>query len=248
MRVIGHPIRSNEKTATTGRSHVTGEGRRRSGVRIWRGPEGPVTLPRAPVGGPYDSRDQRESMDGVDPTTLLTEWRSGNRAALDALFPIVYDELRRRARGYLRSQPVGHTLTTTALVHETYLKLIAVEHVRWEDRAHFTALAARAMRHVLVDYARRTRAAKRGGGVRPTHLEDAPAISDLGADQLLALDEALNRLAQLNERLSRTVELRFFGGMTTEEIAGVLNVAQSTVKLDWQKAKAWLYRELGDAS
>ncbi|MGQ0701932.1 MAG: ECF-type sigma factor [Gemmatimonadales bacterium] len=187
-------------------------------------------------------------MPGRDPTTLLTEWRNGNRAALDRLFPLVYEDLRRRARNALRRQAEGHTLTTTALVHETYLKLVAVERVCWEDRAHFLALAATAMRHVLMNYARRNRTAKRGGpGRTQLSLDEAPILTDTGADQLLALDEALERLAALNERLSRTVELRFFGGLTVEETAESLGLAQSTVKLDWQKAKAWLYRELAEA-
>lgn len=185
-------------------------------------------------------------MPQADPTTLLTEWRNGNREALDELFPLVYEDLRKRARGFLRHQPVGHTLTTTALVHETYLKLIAVERVRWEDRAHFLALAATAMRHVLVSYARRTRAAKRGGGKVALQLEDAPDLTETGAEEVLALDQALDRLGELNERLSRTVELRFFGGLLVEEIAEVLQVSERTVKLDWQKAKAWLYRELAE--
>jgi RNA polymerase sigma-70 factor (ECF subfamily) len=182
-----------------------------------------------------------------DPTALLAEWRNGNRAALDALFPLVYDDLRRRARNALRGQTAGHTLTTTALVHETYLKLIAVERVRWEDRAHFMALAATAMRHVLMNYARRNRTAKRGGGKGTrVDLEAAPILTDTGADKLLALDEALERLGKLNERLTRTVELRYFGGLTVEETAESLGVAASTVKLDWQKAKAWLFRELAE--
>jgi RNA polymerase sigma-70 factor (ECF subfamily) len=185
-------------------------------------------------------------MERADPTALLTEWRNGNRDALDKLFPLVYNDLRRRARAYLRGQPGGHTLNTTALVHETYLKLVAVERITWEDRAHFLALAASAMRHVLISYARRNDSLKRGGGQIPVSLEEALVLTDTGADQMLALDSALQRLAALNERLSRTVELRFFGGLTVEETAQVLDVAPSTVKLDWQKAKAWLYRELSD--
>ncbi|HEV8150455.1 MAG TPA: sigma-70 family RNA polymerase sigma factor [Gemmatimonadales bacterium] len=182
-----------------------------------------------------------------DPTTLLTEWRNGNHAALDELFSLVYEDLRRRAHHCLRGQAAGHTLTTTDLVHETYLKLIAVERVRWEDRAHFMALSATAMRHVLLNYARRNSTAKRGGGEVKLNLDEAPILSDTGADQILALDEALERLAALNARLSRTVELRFFGGLTVEETAEALGVAPSTVKLDWQKAKAWLFRELRSA-
>ncbi|HZJ01552.1 MAG TPA: ECF-type sigma factor [Gemmatimonadaceae bacterium] len=184
-------------------------------------------------------------MERADPTALLTEWRNGNRDALDKLFPLVYNDLRRRARAYLRGQPAGHTLNTTALVHETYLKLVAVERIKWEDRAHFLALAASAMRHVLISYARRNDSLKRGGKVAVS-LEEALVLTDTGADQMLALDDALGKLAALNERLSRTVELRFFGGLTVEETAEVLEVAPSTVKLDWQKAKAWLYRELSE--
>jgi len=188
------------------------------------------------------------TMSPPDPTALLTEWRNGNRAALDELFPLVYEDLRRRARHALRGQAEGHTLTTTALVHETYLKLIAVEKVRWEDRAHFMALAATAMRHALMNYARRNRTAKRGGpDASRVKLEDTPILSDAGSNHLLALDEALDRLGGLNPRLSRTVELRYFGGLTVEETAESLGVVPSTVKLDWQKARAWLYRELTKA-
>ena len=186
-----------------------------------------------------------------DATTLLTEWRNGNRLALDELFPLVYEDLRERAHRCLRGESEGHTLSTTALVHETYLKLLDVTRMRWQDRAHFLALAATAMRRVLVDYARRHRAAKRGGGqeveVLDTdvlRIQDTPSLSTERADQMLALDEALEKLAAVDERLARTVELRFFGGLTIEEIAEALDLAPSTVKLDWQKAKAWLYREL----
>ena len=184
-----------------------------------------------------------------DPVALLSKWRGGSRAALDELFPLVYDDLRERARYYLRHQPDGHTLTTTALVHETWLKLIGAERVPAEDRAHFLALAAKAMRHVLIDYARGARAAKRGGkeGKPVLVIEEPAVLTDTGAEELLALHDALERLAGVSERLSRTVELRYFGGLTIEEIAQALGVATSTVKLDWQKAKAWLYRELGEA-
>ncbi len=183
-----------------------------------------------------------------DPVELFAQWRSGSRAALDELFPLVYNDLRDRARRYLRHQPVGHTLTTTALVHETYLKLIGVERIPAKDRSHFMALAARAMRHVLIDHARAAQTAKRGGkeGLPALQLEDPPALTDTGAEELLALHDALERLAVVSERLSRTVELRYFGGLTNEEIAEALGVATSTVKLDWQKAKAWLYRSLAE--
>lgn len=182
-----------------------------------------------------------------DPTSLLTEWRSGNRAALDELFPLVYEELRRRARHSLRGQAPGHTLTTTALVHETYLKLMAVDRVSWHDRAHFLALAATAMRHVLMNYARRNRAAKRGSDPERVDLDQVPVLTDTGADQLLALDEALCRLEAIDERMSRTVVLRYYGGLTIEETAEAIGVAPSTVKLDWQKAREWLYREVSAA-
>jgi RNA polymerase sigma-70 factor (ECF subfamily) len=180
----------------------------------------------------------------TDPTTLLVEWRSGNRAALDALMPLVYNDLRVRAHGYLRREAEGHTLTTTALVHETYLKLLDLDRLRWQDRAHFLALASQAMRNILVSYARQHRAEKRGGGERPITLDDELPVRTESAEHLLALDQALNRLGELSERLSQTVEMRFFGGMRVEEIAEVLGVAPSTVKLDWRKARAWLYREL----
>ena len=194
-------------------------------------------------------------MKAADPTTLLTEWRSGNRAgnraALDELFPLVYDDLRRRAHSCLRGERESHTLNTTSLVHETYLKLLDIQRVRVQDRSHFLALSSTAMRRVLVSYARRHRATKRGGGQPGSVLDtdalemsQASPLSAGRAEEMLALDRALQKLGELNERLSRTVELRFFGGMTIAEIAEVLEIAPSTVKLDWHKAKAWLYREL----
>lgn len=182
-----------------------------------------------------------------DATTLLLSWRRGSRDALDSLFPLVYDELHRRAHRALRGQPTGLTLSTTALVHESYLKLIGSERVSWEDRAHFLALAARAMRFVLVSYARAHGAQKRGGGRAPLDLDDELALSDGRAEEMLALDEALEKLSSLDERLAKTVELRFFGGLTIEEISESLGVSSSTVKLDWQKARAWLYRELSES-
>lgn len=189
-------------------------------------------------------------MPSTDATALLADVRKGDHTAVDRLFPLVYAELRRRARAQLRQQPEGHTLTTTALVHETYLKLIAVERMNWQDRAHFMAIAATAMRHVLVDHARRHNALKRGAGQRAEELKedgsfgDATEMAHDRADLLLALDSALERLTAVDARWARTVEMRFFGGMTVEETAEALDLAPSTVKLDWQKAKAWLYREL----
>lgn len=179
-----------------------------------------------------------------DVTGLLRDWRSGDRRALDALFPLVEAELRRRAHHYLRGERADHTFSTTALVHESYLKLIRIQEVQWQDRAHFMAVAAQAMRRVLVSYARQHGAQKRGGGQVRLSLDQAPPLAQERSEQMIALDEALERLAVLNERLSQTVELRFFGGLTIRETAEVLGVAPSTVKLDWQKARAWLYREL----
>lgn len=186
-------------------------------------------------------------MNRLDATELLAAWRNGSREALDLLFPLVYDDLRSRAHRLLLGQPTGVTLSTTALVHESYLKLMGSERLTIQDRAHFMALAARAMRMVLVSYARTHGAQKRGGGVLPLELDEELTMSQERADQMVALDEAMERLAQLNDRLSRTVELRFFGGLSVTETAEALGVAPSTVKLDWQKAKAWLYRELSES-
>ena len=180
-------------------------------------------------------------------TELLTACRNGNRDAFDKLFAMVYAELRSKAHRLLQEQPPGHTLSTTALVHESYLKLLRTERLTLHDRAHFLALAARAMRMILVSYARTHTADKRGGGVTSLDLDEELILSDQRADQMIALDEALERLSSLNDRLSQTVELRFFGGMTVDETATALGVAPSTVKLDWQKARAWLHRELTDA-
>ena len=177
-------------------------------------------------------------------TTLLVDWRRGDRAAYDALFPLIYDDLRLRARRALRGESSDHDLSTTALVHEAYLKLVDVERVDWQDRAHFLAVAATAMRRILVSQARRHKALKRGGLAVRLSLEEAPPIAAERSDWMLALDMALEKLGQNSERLAQIVELRFFGGLTIEETAEVLGVATSTVQLDWQKAKAWLYREL----
>ncbi len=181
---------------------------------------------------------------GPDVTTLLVDWRRGDRAAYDALFPLIYDDLRLRARRALRGESPGHDLSTTGLVHEAYLKLVEVERVDWQDRAHFLAVAATAMRRILVSQARRHKAQKRGGPVAPLSLDEAPPIATERSDWMLALDLALEKLASNSERLATLVELRFFGGLTIEETAEVLGVAPSTVQLDWQKARAWLYREL----
>jgi RNA polymerase sigma factor (TIGR02999 family) len=184
-----------------------------------------------------------------DITELLVAWRAGDRDALDRLFPLVYEELRQIAHRRLGREREGHTLGTTALVNEAYLKLVDQTRAQWADRAHFFAVAARAMRRILVDYARRHQALKRGGA--PVHvnlddeaLADAALVADQRADTLLAVDDALTRLAELDERLCRVVECRFFGGYTEEETAEVLGVAPRTVRRDWVKAKGWLYQTL----
>ena len=190
-----------------------------------------------------------------DVTQLLTNWRDGDQTALDKLLPLVHDELRRIAHRYMRREGPGHTLQTTALVNEAYLRLAGGRQVEFQDRAHFFAVAAQVMRHLLVDYARNRRYAKRGGDAQQVSLDEAAeaAIAAQGRDeqghdeQLLALDEALSKLASIDQRKSRLVELRYFGGMNTEETAEVLGVSPITVKREWQKAKAWLYRALQDS-
>jgi RNA polymerase sigma factor (TIGR02999 family) len=177
-------------------------------------------------------------------TDLLLELRSGDRTALDRLFPLVYEELRRVAHRQLHAERQEHTLGTTGLVHEAYLRLVDQNRVEYRDRRHFFALAARAMRRVLVDYARRYRAQKRGGATRPVSLDEGALPAAERADNVLALDEALTRLAEFDARLSQVVECRFFGGYSEEEIAEVVGVDPRTVRRDWVKAKSWLSREL----
>ena len=177
-------------------------------------------------------------------TALLLKWRGGDPAALDQLFPHVYDALREIARRQLGHERPGHTLSTTALVHETYLKLVDHVRVDWTDRAHFFAIAARAMRLILVDQARRRDRYKRGGGLRRVSLTDSAWTLDEQIDTVLALDEALTELAKLDERMSKVVECRFFGGLTEDETAEALGVTARTVRRDWIKAKGWLARTL----
>jgi RNA polymerase sigma factor (TIGR02999 family) len=169
----------------------------------------------------------------------------GGRDGLDAVYPAVYDELRRVAHRHLRGEGPGHTLGTTALVHEAYLELARLEHVRWAGRAYVFAAASQAMRRILVDHAVARRAQKRGGGAVAAPLDDALAMAAARGDELLALDEALDRLAAANARCARVVECRFFGGMSVEETAEALGTSPATVKRDWTAARAWLNRELG---
>ena len=177
-------------------------------------------------------------------TQLLLAWSQGEPAALDELTPLVYDELRRMARRYLARESGGQTLQTTALVHEAYLRLIDVRSVEWQSRAHFFAIAAQLMRQILVDFARRHRQHKRGGEAQRVSLDEALVISRGRSPDLVALDEALTELARLDPRQARVVELRFFGGLTEEEVAEVLKVSPRTVRGDWSMAKVWLLREL----
>lgn len=190
-------------------------------------------------------------MEGAEPTPpgiesitdLLVRLGRGDGAVMDQLYPLVYEQLRQMAHRRMRAERPGHTLGTTGLVHETYLRLVDQTRVAWHDRAQFYALAARAMRRVLVDYARRHRALQRGGGLRRVPLTEDAALTERG-DTLLALDEALERLAALNKRLSQVVECRYFAGLTEEETAEVLGVTARTVQRDWAKARGWLYLEL----
>jgi len=181
-------------------------------------------------------------------TQLLVAWRNGNQAALDQLLPLVYDELHRLAQRYMNQEPPGHTLQTTALVNEAYLRLIDQPEVAWQDRAHFFAVAARIMRHLLIDRARGRKYAKRGGGAYQVALDEAANFSQERAAEFVALDEALQALAEIDPRKSQIVELRYFGGLSIEETAEVLKLSPMTVKRDWKLAKAWLHRELSQSS
>ena len=181
-------------------------------------------------------------------TQLLFRWREGDREALDDLLPLVYDELHRLAACYMRGERPSHTLQTSALVNEAYLRLVGAEDIRWENRAHFFAIAAQVMRRILIDHARRRDQQKRGGDMRRIDLDEAMIVSDERATEVIALDDALNSLAEFDPRKSQIVELRFFGGMSIDETAEVLQVSPGTVMRDWTLAKAWLLREItGDS-
>jgi RNA polymerase sigma-70 factor, ECF subfamily len=177
-------------------------------------------------------------------TQLLVDWGNGNHAALDQLIPLVYTELRQLARRYMRRERPGHTMQTTALIHEAYLRLVDQNQVRWENRAHFLGIAARLMRQILIEHARRRTRAKRGGVAGTISLDEVALVSQARATELLALDDAMERLAAIDPRKSRVVELRFFGGLSTKEAAEVLHTAPNTVLRDWRLAKAWLHREI----
>ena len=179
-----------------------------------------------------------------DVTDLLLSWRQGDAAAFDRLVPLVYDELRRVARRHLRGEPPGQALQATALVHEVYLRLVDLDRMTLTSRAHFFGVAATLMRQIVVDFARRQRAEKRGGGVTVVSLDEASPAAWTSSVDVLALDEALNALAAIDARQCRVVELRFFAGLTIDEAATALGISPATVEREWAFAKAWLYRRL----
>lgn len=175
---------------------------------------------------------------------LLVDWGNGDKAALDRLTPLVHEELHRLAHRHMRLERPNHTLQTTALVNEAYVRLVDQRNLHWKNRAHFFSIASKLMRRILVDLARAHSRVKRGGGAVQVSLDEAAIVSRERAAELVALDEALTRLAEIDERKSKVVELRFFGGMSVEETAEALGVSPITVKRDWSTAKAWLYRAI----
>ena len=179
-----------------------------------------------------------------DVTRLLARWKDGDEAALQKLVPIVHEELRRLAQRQMAGERPGHTLQPTALVNEAYLRLVNLKQMQWQDRAHFFAMGARLMRRILVDFARSRGYQKRGGGVKRVSFTEAFAVAEGPATDVVALNDALEALADVDERKSRVVELRFFGGLSVEETAEVLNVSRETIKRDWTFAKMWLLRHL----
>lgn len=180
----------------------------------------------------------------IEVTQLLLNWSEGDEQALDALMPVVFDELRRIASSYFDRERVDHTLQPTALVNEVYLRLIDRRKVHWKNRAHFFGFAAQMMRRILVDHARRHRAAKRGDGIPALSFEEALGVPDQDQPDLVALDEALTELAKIDARQSRIVELKYFAGLTIEEIAEVVKTSPTTVKREWRLARLWLFREI----
>jgi RNA polymerase sigma factor (TIGR02999 family) len=183
-----------------------------------------------------------------DATDLLLAWSNGDDSAFDRLVPLVYQELRALAQRYMRHERPDHTLRATALVNEAYLRLIDVNRIQWQNRAHFLAVAAQTMRRILVEFARHRRRRKRGGDVVRVTIDDAMEIAQVKEPDLVALSDALSALATFDPRMSQAVELRFFGGLTVQETADVLKVSPETVMRDWKTAKAWLLRELSRSS
>lgn len=177
-------------------------------------------------------------------TQLLAEWSDGNQSALDELYPLVYEELHRLARRYMSRERKGHTLQTTALINEAYVRLVDQRNVHWANRSHFFAISAQIMRRILIDHARRHAYAKRGGGAQQVSLEAVAIVANEKSAEIIRLDEALTTLAKMDPRRCHVVELRYFGGLSNEEIAGVLNVSENTVTRDWNLARAWLHQQL----
>ena len=176
---------------------------------------------------------------------LLRQWSMGDKAALDQLIELVYPELRKLARRHMGRESPTHTLQTSALINEAYLRLVDQQDTRWNNRAHFFSVAAQVMRHILIDHARKHHFAKRGAGAQHVPLDEVAIINQGRAAEFVALDDALNRLAAIDPRKSQIVELKFFGGLTVEEIAGVLKLSPITIKREWRSAKAWLHLEIG---
>ena len=181
-------------------------------------------------------------------TELLEQWSGGNQAALDQLYPLVYAELRQLARSYMRREPKGHTLQTTALINEAYVRLVDQQSVRWQNRSHFFAISAQIMRRILVDHARQHLQAKRGGGAKKISLDEVMIVAKERSEEVLMLDEALANLARLDPRRSQVVELRYFAGLNNSEIASVLQISENTVMRDWNLARAWLYQQLSETA
>lgn len=184
----------------------------------------------------------------IEVTQLLLDWGNGDKAALDELVPVVYQELRRLAGYYMRRERPGHTLQTSALVNEAYMRLVDYRQMRWQSRAHFFAVAAQAMRRILVEHARKRHFAKRGGGAVQVSLDEAATVSEKQAADLIALDDALTSLEAIDPRKSRIVELRYIGGLNIEETAEALGISPATVQREWRSAKAWLYRTIREGA
>jgi RNA polymerase sigma factor (TIGR02999 family) len=182
-----------------------------------------------------------------DITELLAQWSGGNQTVLDKLYPLVYEELRRIARSYMKREPVGHTLQTTALINEAYVRMVDQKDVRWRNRSHFFAISAQMMRRILVDHARRYLHKKRGGGARKISLDEAMIVAEERSEEVLMLDEALDNLARIDPRRCQVVEMRYFAGLNNQEIASILRISENTVMRDWNLARAWLYQRLGGA-
>lgn len=187
----------------------------------------------------------RQRQESLDVTRLLREWAAGDATALEQLTPAIYAELHRRAHNYMKNERRGHTLQTTALVHEAWLRLADVSIADWKDRAHFFAIAAQTMRHILVDAARARHRVKRGGNAERVDFDQIPDLSSGRDHELIVIDDALHALAKLDPRKVQVIELRFFGGLSVEETATVLKLSEQTVLRDWRLARVWLLREIG---